>query len=360
MSSAGTLSRADEASRPADSAYLRARARSIGSHSSAADRMSGRAPVFITWERHRRTREIAAALHVKLVEVLSRSKGMRRYPSLVIRTIAALVTDRPTHLIVQCPSIVLALLAVLLRPFIGYRLVIDLHNEAVEPFINKSSLYTKILAFLHRSADLGVVTNDPLCAIVRANGGRPFVLPDRVPEIEPAPRAERPATAHVVFVCTFAPDEPFTEVIEAGRLLGDRVALLVTGRPPASLLASALPPNVSLTGFVPEAEYERLLREASVVVDLTAMENCLVCGAYESVALGKPLVTSDTRALRSHFRKGTVHTQHDAVSIASAIREAITRSTQLELEMDLLRPQLKGEWDAQLEGLIGFLGRGAG
>jgi glycosyltransferase involved in cell wall biosynthesis len=252
--------------------------------------------------------------------------------------------------------VILGLLTVLLRPLIGYRLILDLHNESVEPFVNNSALYKRLITFLHRSADLCLVTTEPLCQVVLTNGGRPWVLPDRVPAMEPAALSgPRLGPAEIVFVCSFAADEPFVEVIEAARLLGDTVVLHVTGRPPASFAGRAIPPNVRLTGFLPDSEYERLLREASAIIDLTAMENCLVCGAYEAVALGKPLVTSDTAALRSYFRRGTVHTRHDAPAIASAVRQVLANIASLESDMRRFRPELDFEWKASFNDVVTVL-----
>ena len=79
-------------------------------------------------------------------------------------------------------------------------------------------------------------------------------------------------------------------------------------------------PNVHFLGYLPEDLYYNNLFKAHVVIDLTTHENCLVCGAYEAMAASKPLVTSDTCALRQYFRDGAIFTQHDYQSIASAVR----------------------------------------
>jgi hypothetical protein len=82
------------------------------------------------------------------------------------------------------------------------------------------------------------------------------------------------------------------------------------------------------------------------------MENCLVCGAYEAVALQKPLVTSDTSALRSYFSAGTVFTRHEPQAIARAVREALAARTTLTLEMKELQPQLRARWDREYAALV--------
>ena len=113
----------------------------------------------------------------------------------------------------------------------------------------------------------------------------------------------------MVFVCTYQADEPFREVIEAGRLLPESVQTYVTGNHTQVPHLPEIPSNVHLTGFLPDHDYEEaLLNRADVVVDLTSMEDCLVCGGYEAVAIGKPLVTSDTAAFEELLsRRNPVH-----------------------------------------------------
>lgn len=299
--------------------------------------------LWITWGHHRRTREIARALNIPLVELVPGSVPLLRYVPLVVRTIVQLVTVRPAQLFVQCPSVILGVLAVALRKPLGYVLVADLHNEAVDPFINRSRSYRRVIRLIHAHADLSIVSNANLSSIVEQSGGRAFVLPDGIPDLPSTTPERTRAPFSVVFVCTFAPDEPFRELLAAARALDGQARMHVTGRAPRDL-AVRLAPNVTLTGYLPDGEYETLLRDADAIVDLTAMENCLVCGGYEAVALGKPLVTSDTAALREHFRRGTLFTRHDPRSIADAIGEALDRRAALAQEMRALRTELESEW----------------
>ena len=307
-----------------------------------------RRAVFVSWERHRRTRELAAAFQADLVEITATGGPFVRYARLIGRTTWTLATRRPGVLFVQCPSILLGVWCALLKPLLRYRFVADLHNEAVEPFNYSFGGYRVLLRLIRRSADLSLVSNDALAAIVNGTGGRAFVLPDKVPDIPAAPAAAaRPGSGRAVFICTFAPDEPVDEVVEAARLLGPAVTIHITGRPVTGVTPVDLPAHVSLTGFLDEAAYQALLADADVLVDLTRMDNCLVCGAYEAVALQKPLVTSDTRALRGYFSKGTVFTRHDPASLADAIARAIANRDRLAAEMLDLKRELRDRWLGQ-------------
>jgi cell division protein FtsL len=84
-----------------------------------------------------------------------------------------------------------------------------------------------------------------------------------------------------------------------------------------------------------------------------------VCGAYEAVALEKPLVTSDTMVLRDYFRLGTVYTEHDSRSLAAAITNALAHKDRLAAEMKTLRLELACAWARQLEMLRRSLQLGA-
>src|SRR5688500_14163147 len=90
----------------------------------------------ITWFWHRRTAELCEGLGVPLTVLETSRRGIARYAELSLRTVRTLHEVRPRVLIVQNPSLILACLAVILRIFFRYRLIVDAHNEAVEPYIN--------------------------------------------------------------------------------------------------------------------------------------------------------------------------------------------------------------------------------
>ena len=281
---------------------------------------------------------------------MTSSRGrLMRYLTLAARTAALLMRRRPAVVVTQCPSTVLGLLTAMLKPLLGFTFVADLHNAAVDPSL-ANWLHRKLLALVRHTADLCLVSNPNLVAAVERDGGKAFVLPDKLPDLRAqAPVLAAPART-VVFVCTYASDEPWREVIEAARLIDPRVTMFVTGNH-SRVQLPLRPDNVYLTGFVSERDYIALLRAADVIVDLTCLEDCLVCGAYEAAALGKALVTSDTAALRAYFNRGTVYTKHDRRSLAAALTDALARADQLAAEMSALRTELTLDWNRQHETL---------
>jgi glycosyltransferase involved in cell wall biosynthesis len=108
---------------------------------------------------------------------------------------------------------------------------------------------------------------------------------------------------------------------------------------------------VKLLGFIPDDTFWALLESSDLIMDLTLREGCLVCGAYEGVALLKPLVLSDTKALRSYFSEGCVYVAPDAESIAEGIHKAIENIGELRSGILRLKERLENSWKATMEEL---------
>lgn len=301
---------------------------------STPDEGSGLGPgvIWIAWERQRRTTELAGAFGVPLFRLLHGGSRWLRYPVLAVHTLGILLRRRPRVLIVQNPSLILALIAGLGRPLFRYRLVVDRHTNFAlgQPASLRKTVFTAISDLTIRLADLTIVTNQPLAALVASKKGRAFVLPDRLPDLSAPPPERRPSgTRHVCLICTYAKDEPYEEVIRAASLLPPDVHLHVTGRhdrtrfsaPVADILAAS--PNIVLTGFLPEDRYVELLFGCDVIVDLTTLDHCLVCGAYEAIAAGKALVLSESTANRELFGEAPVYVGADHESIRAGLEAAL-------------------------------------
>jgi glycosyltransferase involved in cell wall biosynthesis len=300
----------------------------------------------LSWFEHRRTTGLCHALNLELIVHSTRVGGALRYLILGVRTTALLVRRRPAILLVQNPSLILSALAVLLRPLLNYRLIVDAHNEAVMPFMNQQRWVRHLARWVIRKADLTIVTNRQLAQIVERHSGRPFTLPDPTPVPPPFAARALPGSFTAVLISTFAPDEPVAEVFAAVR--GLDIELYVTGnhrKLPSALLA-AVPPNVHFCGFLPEEEYWSLLQSADAAVDLTLMDNCLVCGAYEALALGKPMLLSNNPATVELFSGAAVFTDNTAPDIRLGLeRLRLSRDT-MKVAADHKRGELTERWIA--------------
>ena len=277
-------------------------------------------PVFISWEKHQRTRTIAKKFSLSLYEVVPPYQGVKRYLFCLWTTLSILVKNKPRVLIVQNPSLILSLWVLVLRPFFGYKLVMDAHNEAIIPFLNNNSLFRFLSKTLTRYANLTLVTNPVLAKIVHDNGGKAFILPDILPQFEYDTKPPQLANEfNITFVCTYAQDEPVQEIFKAAELLGNQYQFKVTGRIPKDFNHATKPANVMLTDFLSEHDYITTLANSHIIIDLTTMDNCLVCGAYEAIALERPLILSANDSSKALFGNYAVHTENSAQSIADAI-----------------------------------------
>ena len=283
-----------------------------------------REPLALTWFEHRRTRGLCAGLGIELVAMDVGFRGAPRYLLLGLRTIVLLLRRSPRVLLVSNPSLGLSALAVVLRRFFGYRLVVDAHNEAVMPFMHKQRWLQNLSRWIVRKADLTIVSNRQLAAVVEEQGGRPFTLPDPLPVPPTLSPRKLDGEFNVVLVSTFAPDEPVGAVFEAVR--DSNISLYVTGNSSKLDPAAArnISPNIHLTGFLADEEYWKLLRSADALIDLTLMDNCLVCGAYEGLALGKPMLLSKNPASVELFGDCALYTDNTSADILRLLRRLRT------------------------------------
>jgi glycosyltransferase involved in cell wall biosynthesis len=318
-----------------------------------------RPAIWISWERHRRSRELARALSVPLHEIVSRGHARFRSITCAFRTIGLLLRVRPSLLFVQNPSVQLAALAALLKPLCGYTLVVDRHSN-FDFSDTEHGLFNFLSNYGIRKADLTIVTNESIQRLVEAKGGRALILQDLLPSLAAKNDARGGGPLRVVYVCSFSPDEPVEEVLEAARLLDRNLHVYVTGRVSGAFAAMAqtAPSTLTFTGFLPEIEYQDLLGSAHVIVALTKREHTLLCGAYEGVSLRKPLILSNQEALRNYFTKGVVFTENKPEAIAAAIRTATQDRARLSAELDELVPELQADWTSRFHRLKSHLGVG--
>ncbi|MBN2569699.1 MAG: hypothetical protein JXB42_09755 [Deltaproteobacteria bacterium] len=300
--------------------------------------------IWVTWERQRRNIGISSALQWPLYEMIDGSPRLLRYARLAVKTIRILIHEKPTVVCFQNPSIILALLGIICKRILGYRCIVDAHNSGLIPLEGRSKVLLKVTRWIQRWADLTIVTNEEMKAMVEANDGKAVILPDRLPEVPPLELAVTRGGSVVTYICTFSEDEPYEEVIKAAGLLDENIIVYITGNHRGKIDMGSLPSNVELTGFIDETAYWSLLAASDAVMVLTLREGCLVCGAYETVALGRPLILSDTKALRSYFNRGCIYVKPDSRSIARGIREALQRKEDLRSGVRELSGIINREW----------------
>jgi hypothetical protein len=315
------------------------------------------AKIWISWEKHRRTRELSTCFGAELFEFVDKKHGVIRYLRCIFRTVAAVSSAGPKVLFVQNPSIVLTFLVVLLKPLFGFFLVVDRHSNlklgkrhSMSP---KWLLFHKISDFTLRAADLTIVTNTFLVDYVEKTGGRGFVLQDKLPLLRTVNMSSNERV--VVFICSYGLDECFVEFLEAASDFTD-VSFYVTGSymnavQKGRLKLDKVPNNVTLTGYLGDDQYIALLRSAAVVAVITTQEFTLNCGAYEAVSLGKPMILGDTDTIHSYFYKGAVYVDGTVEDYRRGIKDALSNIDILREEVTALKNELQTAWNIRFNEL---------
>ena len=320
--------------------------------------------IWITWEEHRRSTELSKAFNSKLYVLTSPENNIIRrfirYVVLSIKTLRVLYYNKPKIVFAQNPSVVLAMILSVWKSFFKYILIVDRHSnfklENMDSKYFKWKMFHIISNYSIRRADITIVTNKFLSDIVNKLGGSGFILEDKLPEMCEGKKIKLPGEINIVFVSTFSDDEPIDEVIEAAKHIDDKWNIYITGKYHRYFSRKAidindLPNNIFLTGFLPESEYQTLLKSADVIIILTREEYLLNCGSYEGISIGKPIILSDTKTIRNYFNKGVIYTKSSDVDISKAIVNCVEHKDELERGIGILKNELTIDWEAKFEKL---------
>jgi glycosyltransferase involved in cell wall biosynthesis len=267
--------------------------------------------MWLTWERQTRNLSMAEHLNAEYVELTYSGSRLVRYLLLSIKTLLVIRKQKPQIIYFQNPSIILGLLCTVVKIIAPKITVIgDFHNVALAKsktaFINK---------FVCKNIDLTLVSNSFLLPRVEEMGGKGFVFPDPLPNHKVPMHLS--SEKFILFISSWAEDEPINDVLTAyikSDLAKNNIQLYVTGRVKPNKLDQPLPyyqnKGVKFSGFVDEEKYWQLLYSSIFNIDLTTRDDCLVCGAYESLSLGQPILLSGNAASRDYFDTFGIYTDN--------------------------------------------------
>ncbi len=321
--------------------------------------------LWLVWENQRRSKVLAAHFGCTLHEIVH--EGLLRYPLSVFHTFRILWRERPSTIFVQNPSMILAALAVLWGVTTRIQVVVDRHSTFLLNRTYRMSPWLLLFRALNRLtlkyANLTIVTNEFLADLVLRSGGTPVVLPDKLPNVVSEPFARYPvlsSSRNILFVSSFAEDEPLAELIEAVSQVRERLLhVYVTGKlkkAPASIVAAA-PKNVTFTDYLSDNDYVRLLRSVDMVVVLTTADHTMLCGCYEAIAAGQPLVTSRKDVLRSYFTDA-IFVDNTSTQIAAALDISDDEIAASRLRTEKMKDRISSSWLSQSQKLEAIIDEG--
>ncbi|MDY6866959.1 MAG: hypothetical protein SVT56_03505, partial [Chloroflexota bacterium] len=188
--------------------------------------------VFIAWAPHgRRTESLARELGAKLyfihyLKFQNPSYAPIKYILQSLRTLQVLFMERPDVVFIQSPPFVCSLVVYLYCFINGARFVLDHHSAS---FATVWDWALPVQKFLARRAVTNIVTNQYWADIIQNSwSAKAFILIDPLPLLDGEEAFAVEPGFNVVFINTFADDEPTTEVVEAASQLPD-IQFYITG-----------------------------------------------------------------------------------------------------------------------------------
>lgn len=291
--------------------------------------------IWITWERQTRNRSASKYIGVPLWEITyGQSSAPVRYVKSSYATFKLIILRKPHYVFAQSPSVVLGFLVLACSKLFRFSLIVDAHNSGIHFEGRFNRLVNLLNRIIIRNSKFIIVTNEDMANVVSAEGGTPLVLPDPLPVL-PAPkltsadgftRTEKDKKLAAFCITSWGEDEPIEALMAAAEMFANSVDFYFTGnyrKASFNISAKTLPNNVHLLDFVDEDVYFSLLADCNFTIDLTTRADCLVCGAYESVAAGKPILLSDTKPQRAYFDKGAVFCSTTRDGIQAGLNEML-------------------------------------
>jgi hypothetical protein len=273
-----------------------------------------------------------------------------RYLTSAFGTLWYLIRRRPRAVIVQTPPVPAAALVFAWAKLARVPVVMDTHPASFALDGNRiHELMRPLLSALVPRAAACIVTTPELGGRISAWKGTPLVVHEA-----PMVWAERiqprdcSAESRLLFVCTFAPDEPLMAVLEAARDLPD-VTFRITGdlrRRPAEAQRTA-PANVQWVGYLGPDDYVKALLNADVIMTLTQRPESVQRSAHEAVDALRPLVLTNWPHIGELFPYAIL-VENDAAGIRAGVEAAFDRCSELSSVAAQARSVQHRRWSEQL------------
>lgn len=298
---------------------------------------------WITWERQQRNVSMSRLFSADYYEFNESSRNyLFRILANSFKTYG--VFNRGYDVIfVQNPSFFLMAISVFFNVFFNKKLVIDAHNAGVFPLEGKVNSLVRINKLFLKKADLVLVSNKYLQKYLDGLGVDSFAMCDPIPEIskKSLSKYRLSKTTDVFIICSWSDDEPVHLYFSLAKRF-PHLKFRISGnfRKRFGSALNDIGNNVELLGFVEESLYFKYISECEIAIDLTTREDCLVCGAYEAISFGVPVILSDTKVNREVFRRGAVFSNCSDDDLSEALQYTIDNYEFLKSEVANMKEEL--------------------
>jgi len=316
--------------------------------------------LFLGWSYSRRSEDIAAILGIDYFYFpLSQRLRLIQFPLLFVKSFFLLLKKQPAVIFIQHPP-VHSILPVVLYSFVsGAHFIIDSHITPGTTLVEKP--YHHLYLLLHRVysylASVTLFHSRAILEKLKDWKCNCIVFENPVRKINKGSEFTVKKRPSIGMICSFSPDEHFSEVIEVAKEL-DGISFYITGwkgKFPEKLKALS-PGNVFLTGFIQGSKYYEFLEAMDIVIVLTDRKESALLGAYESISVETPLVLSDTITMRYYFPIGAVFVENTVLSIKDGIVRALREKESLKREICELKSEKLKSQEENLEKVILFTG----
>lgn len=320
---------------------------------------------FITWVKfQRRVVTISETFPVKpywiYLDWEARGRVFKALSYLVktALTLRVLIRVRPEFVMVQLPPAPALYATSIYCGLTRTPLVADCHNSAITEHWRRWPL-TRLLL----SKAITLVHNDTVAAAARsAFQLEPIVLRTGImtrfkgsDSCDIIDRLNLSAGKYVVLPWSLHVDEPIDEALEAIRMVPD-VTFVLTGAG-TKLGSKPLPENLTLSGYLEEAEFNCLFASAAAALVLTTREDTQLSGMAEALALSVPAVISDNPTTRLLYREAPIYVENSPAAIAHGIRVAISERALLMRNSVKVATETTVEVETQLKTLLEHIRR---
>ena len=319
--------------------------------------------LFIVWSPYSgRSEELARKLNAKIffIHYFKFKRPIYSIPKYIFQlfaTLKILIREKPKLIFVESPPIVAVLSVYLYSKVFAAKYFIDAHSGLFVSW--KWKWLIPLQKQLSRKALVTIVTNTYMADIVNSWGAKYYVLPVTLPKftkLNSVLSHEKQKT--IIVINTFSDDEPLGVILEAAQQIQE-IKFFITGditKCPKWAVHNKSN-NVIFTNFLPKDKYIEAILNSDAVMVLTTRQNTMQMGAYEAVALERPILISNSELLVSTFNKGCVYVENNYSSIRTGIKEMFNNYDTYFQQITQLKLELNQDFDKRIDFINDMLGR---
>ena len=307
--------------------------------------------LFVAWKAECfRSRATARTFGVP-IELLGAGAGsLRRYLQLMQATWRLLAQRQPRAILCLNQPPMLPLVCAVWARLHGAVVIQDFHSGAFSH--GRWAVFRPMYRWTTRRSPVTLAHNREDAARLQAWGAATSVLltlPDApAADIPVAPAPGRP---RLLFVCTYAQDEPVAAALEAFAACPEADFWVTGNFRKAGLDPQDVPPNVRLLGFVDYAVYQQAMAGATAVITLSDRPHIMQMAVEEAITFGVPVLTNHSPTLQEALGGAGVFVGLDAADIAAGVRTVLANHASLEAQARGARQRCWDAVDAELQAL---------